>query len=31
MEWVDGETLPVVDGMVSLMLKPFEIVTVKID
>ncbi|HCD31164.1 MAG TPA: alpha-mannosidase 2c1, partial [Phycisphaerales bacterium] len=31
MEWIDGETLPVVDSKVTLTLKPFEIVTVKIE
>lgn len=30
MEWTDGDVLPVVDGKVTLNLKPFEIVTVKI-
>ncbi len=31
MEWTDGEELPVIDNKVSLTLKPFEIVTVKIN
>jgi alpha-mannosidase len=30
MEWTDGDVLPVVDGKVTVALKPFEIVTVKI-